>query len=126
MTFVVDANILFSALITPEGKISDIITHPTSSFRMVSCHYAFIELFKHQPKILKYSKQTDDNLFNALDVLLRNIIFYNENLIDIEKLNEAERLTRDVDHFDMRYVALALETDAVLWTGDKKLSNHLK
>ena len=67
MTFVVDANILFSALITPEGKISDIITHPTSSFRMVSCHYAFIELFKHQPKILKYSKQTDDNLFNALD-----------------------------------------------------------
>jgi predicted nucleic acid-binding protein len=126
MTIIVDANILFSALITPAGKIGDLITHPTSSHRMVTCHYAFVELFKHQSKIVKYSRQTEAELVNILDILLRNIEFHNEMLIDKAHMLEAERLTKLVDHFDMRYVALALQTGGILWTGDKKLATHLK
>ena len=41
MIIVVDANILFSALITPAGRIADIITHPISQARFITCHYAF-------------------------------------------------------------------------------------
>ena len=89
MIVIVDANILFSALITPNGKIGDIITHPTSTLKMITCHYAFVELFKHQSKIVKYSKQTEPQLLNILEVLLRNVDFYNEMLIDIaDKLDE--------------------------------------
>lgn len=47
-------------------------------------------------------------------------------LIDAGFIIEAERLTNEVHHFDMRYVALTLQTGGVLWTGDKRLSRHLK
>ncbi len=126
MIVVVDANILFSALITPAGRIADIITHPISQARLITCHYAFVELFKHQPKIVKQSKQTQDSLLGIMDILLRNLEFHNEMLIGVDEIREAERLTKDVDHFDMRYVALAIQTGGILWTGDKKLTQHLK
>jgi predicted nucleic acid-binding protein len=35
-------------------------------------------------------------------------------------------LTEGVDLFDMDYVALTLQTEGLLWTGDKKLAEHLK
>jgi len=39
---------------------------------------------------------------------------------------EAKRLTLGVDLYDMYYVALVLQTGGILWTGDKKLTNHLR
>ena len=47
-------------------------------------------------------------------------------LIERSHLVEANRLTVDVDQFDINFVALALQTNGWLWTGDKKLANHLK
>jgi predicted nucleic acid-binding protein len=93
---------------------------------MITCHYAVVELFKHQSKIVKYSRQPESELVNMLDILLRNIEFHNEMLIDNAHMLEAEKLTNGVDLFDMRYVALTLQTGGILWTGDKKLSTHLK
>lgn len=126
MIIIVDANILFSALITPNGKISEIITYPTSNNRIISCHYAIVELFKHQPKIIKYSRRSQEESLNILEILLKNIEFYNEVLIERADLIEAEKLTSGVDHFDTKYVALTLQTGGLLWTGDKKLTMHLK
>lgn len=126
MIIIVDANILFSAIISPAGRIGDLITHPTSTQRLITCHYAFVELFKHQAKIVKNARQPEAHVLTVLDILLRNIEFHNEMLIDMAYMLEAERLTKEVDHFDIRYVALALQTGGILWTGDKKLSTHLK
>ncbi len=71
MTIVVDANILFSALITPNGKISEIITYPTSNNKIISCHYLIVELFKHQPKIINYAWRTPDESLHILETLLK-------------------------------------------------------
>jgi len=126
MIIIVDANIFFSALISPAGKIGEIIAEPFSPAKMMSCHYAFIELFKHQPKILKYAKRPQNETLDILYKLLQYIEFYSQTLIEEKYWQEADRLTIGVDSFDMCYVALALQTEGWLWTGDKKLTEHLK
>jgi predicted nucleic acid-binding protein len=57
---------------------------------------------------------------------LKYIRIYDETFIEEIHLKEAKHLTEGVDLYDMDYVALALQTDGWLWTGDKKLSTHLK
>lgn len=46
--------------------------------------------------------------------------------IESRHWHEADRLTKEVDSKDISFVALSLQTEALLWTGDKKLSAHLK
>lgn len=126
MIVVVDMNILFSAVITPDNRIGEVIAHPAPPFEKITCHYAFVELFKHQPKIMKLAKRPENEILDILHTVLRHIEFYNETIIDQEYWKEAERLTIDVDAFDINYVALALQTGGWLWTGDKKLVVHLQ
>ncbi len=126
MTIVVDVNIIFSALITPDSKLAKILTHPNLQVKHVSCYYAVVELFKHQSKIVKCSKKSVDEVIDDLFAVLTRMKLYNETFIEEEHWLEAERLTAGVDSFDINYVALALHTGGTLWTGDKKLIEHLR
>jgi predicted nucleic acid-binding protein len=126
MIVTVDANILFSALISANGRIARLLTDPSLSLRRISCRYAVVELFKHQPKIVKYAKKPLEDVIDDLSMLIGNLKLYNESLIEPHHWQEAERLTTNVDHFDISYVALTLQTGGWLWTGDKKLTTHLQ
>jgi predicted nucleic acid-binding protein len=126
MIVIVDSNIFFSALISPAKKIAEIIADPSSRVKLISCHYAFIELFKHQPKIIKYANRPQEETLAILYQLLQHVEFYSQTLIEESHWQEADRLTIGVDSFDMCYVALALQMGGWLWTGDKKLSAHLQ
>lgn len=126
MTVVVDVNILFSALISPNSTLAGLLTRPELPIKRISCHYAVVELFKHQPKIVKYAKKPVNEVILDLYDSLKEIQLYNETFIEQHHWLEAERLTVAVDSFDVNYVALALQTGAWLWTGDKKLTIHLK
>jgi predicted nucleic acid-binding protein len=57
---------------------------------------------------------------------LERIHFYDEDAISIGSWTEAWRLVRDVDENDVAYVALALETEAELWTSDRSLEAGLR
>lgn len=126
MIVIVDVNILFSAIITPDSRIGEIVTHPTLPMQRVSCYYAFVELFKHQPEIITLAKRETSETLDILYTLLRHIEFCNETLIEQQHWQEAERLTEGVDSFDVAYIALTLQTGGWLWTGDKKLTTHLQ
>lgn len=127
MIVTVDANILFSALITPAGRLANIISNSSSlPAELVSTHYLLEELAKHQSKIVRFSKTSEENVLELKRLYLKNILLYEETLISEEHWFKAEALTSGVDHFDVSYVALTLQTDGLLWTGDKKLADHLK
>ena len=57
--------------------------------------------------------------------IFEQINFISEELIKSVKCSEAIELVSDIDEDDTPFVALALELNAFLWTGDKKLIDGL-
>lgn len=119
MKVVVDTNIVVSCLMTAGQKFSEIIF--AKSHEIYSCNFLIVELFKHKDKIVKYSGADEKEVLKHLYNILGNIHFVNDNLINKTNRQMAFELCRDIDEKDAPFVALTLELNALLWTGDKKL-----
>lgn len=127
MKTIVDSNILFSAAITPTGKVAELMHNPSFRLERLCCYYAIIELFKHQAKIISLAKNNPEDTLELLYGIIRQLTFVNESLISDSAWASAHELTKDVDNQDIAHVALTLHTqDGYLWTGDKKLIAHLR
>lgn len=125
MKIVVDTNIIFSGLLSPNGTISDLLLNSPDVFEFYSPTFLIEELENHQEKLLKISGFSK----KELEFLQRNL-FKKIDLIDLDSIREttwkkAIELTKDVDEYDAPFIALALELDSPLWTGDKKLIKGL-
>ena len=125
MKIVVDTNIIFSGLLSPSGTISDLLLNSSNTFDFYSPTYLLDELENHKKKLIKISGLSD----KELNYLQRNL-FKKIDLIDLESIREstwekAIELTKEVDEFDAPFLALALELESPLWTGDKKLIKGL-
>lgn len=118
MDLVVDANILFAAMI--KGDFSYLLLF-NKDFRLFMPEYVFVELEKHKQEILEKTKQTPDEFFRLLEILKTRIIFV--SLLElIDFVSEADKITPDPD--DMVYFALALKLNCPIWSNDKKLKEQ--
>jgi predicted nucleic acid-binding protein len=121
---VVDTNILFSALLISQSKFTDILF--TSGHQFYVCEMVIVELFKHKEKLVHLSKLTDDDIVRLYHIWLRHLTLYKEDLIAPEHRAAAYTLYRSLDVSDTPHVALALELQGVLWTGDHTLKKGLQ
>lgn len=126
MIIVVDTNILISSIITPGNKISEILFSPLPTIQLVSANYAVDEINQHEEKIVKSSKLSLTDVRRAVQGLVKQVEFFEETIIETIHWQEAARLTSGVDAKDITFVALVLQINGLLWTGDKRLTNHLK
>jgi predicted nucleic acid-binding protein len=94
--------------------------------KRISCHYVVVELQRHRAKIAHISKKPEEIVTEDIHRYLQHVRIYDETFLEERYLKEAKRLTIGVDLYDMDYVALTLQTGGILWTGDKKLTEHLK
>ena len=60
------------------------------------------------------------------DIIYNSIEFISEDLISRTNWEKAFELTKPVDEKDTPFIALALELNTKLWSGDKKLSAGIK
>ena len=125
MNVVVDTNIVFSALLSPKGTISDILLNSSGLFNFFSPTFLLDELDHHHQKLLKISGYSEQDLS-----FLKRMVFKKIELINIELLGEpiwqeAVKMTGSIDEFDTPFVALCLAMDAVLWTGHRKPARGL-
>jgi len=123
---VVDTNIIFSGILSPKSTISDLLLNSSDVFEFYAPSYILDELEKHNEKLLKISKISANEIKLLKRILLRKI-----ELIDLDSIKQttwknAIELTRNIDEFDTPFIALSLELDSPLWTGDKKLIKGLK
>ena len=93
MDLVIDANVLFSALIKDSFAYNLLFS---GSFHLFTPEYIFIELEKHQEEILKKSERTDEEFFRILEILKQRIV-----IIPLEELvpyvKEAEKFNCRVE-----------------------------
>jgi len=118
MDLVVDANVLFSALIKDSFSYALLFNE---KFHLFMPEYIFIELEKHKEEIMEKTERTAEELFRLVETLKRRIV-----IVPLEELvhhvEEAERLTPDPD--DMAYFALALKLNCAIWSNDKQLKEQ--
>ncbi len=125
MRIVVDTNIVFSAIVNTNGKISRILFQPKSRLNFYSTHLLLDELEEHKSKLQSISGFSEREIDQIINLITRRIRFINPRLIASEAFQKAENLTQDIDIDDTEFVALAEHAKAKLWTGDKKLIQGL-
>jgi predicted nucleic acid-binding protein len=120
---IVDTNILFSALLSHRSKFADVLL--TTENKFFVCELVLVELFKHKEKITQVSRLSEDDIIQLYQIYLKKVHFYKEELISIENRQSAYQLCHDIDKNDSAHVALTLELNGLLWTGDKILKEGL-
>jgi len=123
-TIIVDTNILFSVLLSGSSRLAKVLLN--SEHHFFTCELAYVELFNLKEKIIKSSQLTNEQVIELLHLCLRRVNFFKEDKIRKQHWEEAYQLCREIDKDDTLFVALTLELDGLLWTGDKKLITGLR
>ncbi len=124
MKIIVDSNIIISSLISENSKERDFIL--TSGEELITSKFCVIEIFKYKEKISQCSKLPEEMVLNYYYKILERITLINEKLISEENYKKAYKLCKNTDKKDILFVALTIELDDLLWTGDKKLIKALR
>ncbi|MDI6654354.1 MAG: PIN domain-containing protein [Candidatus Hydrothermarchaeota archaeon] len=122
MLLVVDANIVFSALIKG-GKTLDVflLNKRVKKFEFVAPEYLLVEVEKHINEIAEKTKLSVDELEKLFGFLEKEIEFIPfEEFKDLHE--KAEQVSPDLD--DVQYFALALKLSSAIWSNDKALKQQ--
>ena len=125
MKIIVDANIVFSAILNSNGKIGDLLINSQKHFEFIAPDFLRTEIYKHHPRLSKISKMTIDQVREAEFQICKDITFISEEQIKESTWILAEKLVADIDPKDTHYVAFSKHFRCKIWSGDKALINGL-
>lgn len=126
MKIIIDTNIIFSALLNSNSRISKILLNSKDHFQFYSCEYLKIEMLRHRKKLLKLTKLTEIELTELEEIITNKITFINERLLPQELLLKTEKQLESIDSNDTTFVTLTKHLEGKLWTGDMQLYIGLK
>lgn len=125
MKIIVDANIVFSAILNSNGKIGELLINSSNQFVFISPEFLKLEISNHYDKLTKISQMTKSQVMQVENILYSNFIFVPDTIVSKNNWDFAEKLVFDIDPKDVQYIALAKHFDCKLWSGDKTLIRGL-
>ena len=126
MRIIVDANIVFSAILNTNSKIADLLLNSKGTFDFLAPDFLQTELHKYHSKISKISKLSISEVLKVENKITKPILFLSGIQIPENKWILAENMVKDIDNKDTPYVAFSLFYKCKIWSGDKELRNGLK
>jgi len=117
---IVDANILFAALIR-NNKTSDLLFR--EELHLFTPEYIFSEVSKYNSLILKRTNRTKQDLKKFWNILEKQIQAFPLSEMKA-RIKEATKISPDPK--DIQYFALALHLNASIWSNDKALKTQSK
>jgi predicted nucleic acid-binding protein len=117
MDLVVDANILFAALIK-DSTTSELMLH--EDIHLYAPEYLLEEFEKYKELIKGKTNRNDSEFRFALDIFQRRI-----KLVPHKEIKSLVKNARAIspDIKDIPYVALAMKLQIAIWSNDKNLKN---
>lgn len=125
MKIIVDANIVFSAILNTNSRIADIILNSNKTFEFIAPDFLQLEIKKYHSKIAKITKLSIEEIESVESKIFHPISFMSGFHIPEKIWLNAESITKDIDEKDIPYVAFSIFYKCKLWTGDKVLHNGL-
>ena len=126
MRVVVDANILYSALLNTNSEIAKLIFKTNKRLNFYSTNLLIEEIHEHSDKLLKATGYTKSEFKTLLSFLEKRIRIVDVRLIPKKYIKSAINLLLDIDVDDVEYVALTDHIKGKLLTGDKILIKGLQ
>lgn len=126
MNIIIDANIVFSAILNTNGKIGSLLINSQGRFTFIAPDFLRVEIRKHYPKLIKISGLTKEQITEADFRVCKQINFISEEQIKAAHWIVAEKLVADIDPKDVHYVAYAKHFKCKIWSGDKVLMRGLE
>ncbi|MEI6050408.1 MAG: PIN domain-containing protein [Bacteroidota bacterium] len=126
MRIIVDANIVFSAILNTNSKIADLLLNSKGIFDFIAPDYLQTELYKYHTKISKISKLTNSEVEIVENKVTKPVIFMSGIHIPERNWISAENMVVDIDSKDTPYVAFSLFYKCKIWSGDKTLRKGLE
>jgi len=123
MIIITDSNIIYSALISPNGSI-DSIFKEKSNLQFIAPNYLLEEVINHWNIIVDASPLSVRELFAEFNYYKKRISFIETDNIPPKHAKTAYEIVKDIDADDADFIALHF-TKHKLWTGDKKLIKGL-
>jgi len=114
MKYVLDANIILSALIS-DSMTRRLLVELEDDF--LTPAYVHDEIGKYTGMVSEKSGLTQAEVDDLIEILFKRIDVVPRSEV-LGSLQEAARLMRDADPDDAVYLAAALERDAQLWSDD--------
>ena len=121
---VVDTNLIFSALVPKASIIRELFLESEMVF--YAPNFLIAEIYKHKEKLIKNSKLDEPEFYLYLTGIIEKIQFLPIDFISVENRQKAYDLCKDIDVKDTPFIALAIELNLPVWTGDKKLKDGLR
>lgn len=118
MDLVIDANILFAALIK-KGATSSLLFK--DELHLYAPEFLLEEFSRYENTILEKTHRTHEDFLHLKNVLSRRIKFIPKDEL-YPFLKKADTISPDPD--DSIYFALALYLKADIWTNDKRLKDQ--
>ncbi|NHJ22763.1 MAG: DNA-binding protein [Candidatus Lokiarchaeota archaeon] len=115
MKLVIDANILFAALLK-EGLTAELLI--SDKLQLFAPEFLFIEFTKYEDLILKKTHRSREEFNQFLNLLKEQINIIPKKEI-VPFIDKAEAISPDPK--DIVYLALAFALNANIWSNDKKL-----
>ena len=120
MILVIDANILFSALIK-DSLTAELIFN--EDLKLYACEFIIEEFFKYEEEIMKKTHRAREQFITIMHQL-RDIITVIPKEEYSHLIAEAERFSPDPK--DVMYFALAMKLNGSIWSNDKLLKKQDK
>ena len=125
MNFIVDANIVFSAILNTDGKIADLLINSKDFFDFVAPDFLQTEIRKHYPRLAAISGMSLVELRESELHVTSEIRFVSLTQIRSGNWKSAYQLVSDIDEKDTSYIACTKQFRCRLWSGDKQLMKGL-
>ena len=118
MDLIIDANILFAALIRKGATVELMLDQ---NMHLFAPEFILDEFLKYQTEILDITKRTQEEFFPIFESLKQII-----TLVPLEEFKDYLPKAREVCPApeDVQYFALALKLNCPIWTNEKKLKNQ--
>ncbi len=124
MIVIADSNIIFSALLTPQGIIARILT-AKSNIQFLVPDYLLEEVEEHLQMVADYTGKAKLALKRDLKRLTSKISIVTTAEVPLKYKQKAVELVADIDKDDAPFVALHLYKRHKIWTGDRTLINGM-
>ncbi len=125
MKIIVDANIVFSAILNTNGKIGDLLINSEKHFDFIAPDFLRTEIKKHYHRLNKISGLTLQQIQEAEFQIYKDITFISEEQIKVSTWLIAEKLVVEIDPKDIHYIAYSKHFKCKIWSGDKMLIKGL-